>query len=370
MPVRLLYNLGSVQSRSEKDPQEAAGNETHYLREAARRLFARQHSFNAAGVSSGFSGSAFARVETSGRSWCLGRWPLSFEERRLRFIHRVLSESRTHGFTGVPELARTQDGETVLTLAGRLYDAQEWLAGEPLSGAMPGGEPSPNVVVPLSPARITSLATALARFHRSTAHFCEGRNNTSLFLARLAQATEARHEALRSEVQSRAEGEERHVALRWLELLPETLAAARKASETFSEEASGEYVVCHGDLWPAHVHFDGDAFVGFTDFESLCFAAPALDLAQLILHFGRWEMRENVLQSYETVAPLAERDRSMLPVEAVVDLADEGYWSLEAVYGDTSSQTTSAQRAAHMLNLREVIGSLERTAEEVRRIGG
>jgi hypothetical protein len=45
----------------------------------------------------------------------------------------VLSASRASGFAGVPELSETEEGETVLVLAGRLYDAQEWLAGEPLT---------------------------------------------------------------------------------------------------------------------------------------------------------------------------------------------------------------------------------------------
>lgn len=346
----------------------------HYLREAARRLFPRQHSVTAAGGSSGLSGSAFARVEASGRSWRLRRWPLGFEERRLRFIHRVLSENRSRGFAGVPELTKTEDGETVLTVAGRLYDAQEWLAGEPLSKVRPGGGSMPNVVVPLSPVRIASLATALARFHRSTAHLSPQRWNVvsslSARLAGLAEDSETRHEALLSGVQVRAEGEGRHTALRWLELLPGTVAAAREVSERLPEEASGGYALCHGDLWPAHTHFDGNTFVGFTDFESLCFASPGLDLTQLMLHFGAWEMREDVLRSYETGAPLAEHDRSVLPIEAVVDLAAEGYWSLEVVYGDASSETTSAQRVAHLLNLRELLGSLERIAEEMRMIVG
>ena len=104
--------------------------------------------------------------------------------------------------------------------------------------------------------------------------------------------------------------------------------------------------------------------------ESVCFASPALDLAQLVLHLGGWEIREDALRRYEAVAPLAERDRFVLPLEAVVDLAGEGYWSLEALYGDALSETTSAQRAVHMLNLREFVGSLERIAEEMRRIVG
>jgi len=156
--------------------------------------------------------------------------------------------------------------------------------------------------------------------------------------------------------------------LRWSELLPKAVEAAREVCGDLPEGPRLGYVLCHGDLWPAHVHFEGDAFVGFTDFESLCFASPALDLAQLVLHFGGWRIREDVLRGYDRVAPLDERDRSLLPVEAVADLADEGYWALEALYGAVSSRTTAAQRTAHSLNLRGLLEPLELVTEEMGKL--
>ena len=346
-----------------------------YLREAARRFFPRQHTVSVVGRSSGFSGSVFARVEASGASWCLRRWPWGFGEERLRFVHRVLVEGRAGGFSGLPDLAENEAGETALVLADGLYDAQEWLAGEPLCGAnaMGSGGPTPNVVAAVSRAQIASLATSLARFHLSAAHLspepADPTSPLSTRLARLAEVAQARHEPLLSAVQARAEGEERRVALRWLELLWRAADAASEAREIFPEGSGRGYTVCHGDLWPAHVHVDGDAFVGFTDFESLSFASPALDLAQLVLHFGGWEIREDVLRSYERVARLGERDRSLLPAEALVDLADEGYWALEELYSPTGSRIPKEQRTAHLLNLRELLVSMGQIAQEMA-LGG
>ena len=336
-----------------------------YLREAAHRFFPRGHVVSAAGRSPGFSGSLFARVEASGKYWYLRRWPQDFEEERLRFVHRVLLESRARGFAGLPDLARTENGETFLALADGLYDAQEWLAGRSLAGVGPSGsgEPVPNVAHKISSARIAVLAASLARLHLSTAHIpLEPADHSSpLFerLTRLAEATVARQDLLITAVRTGAEGPERRVALRWLELLPGAVEAARVACDDFAEEPHRGFALCHGDLWPAHVHFEDDAFVGFTDFESLCFGSPALDLAQLVLHFGGWEIREDVLGHYGRVAPLDRRDRSLLPLEAVADLADEGYWALEESYGAASRRTTAAQSAAHSSNLRELLGSLE-----------
>ena len=47
----------------------------------------------------------------------------------MRFVHRLLLEIRSGGFPGVPDLASTTAGETVAEVSGRLYDAQEWMAG-------------------------------------------------------------------------------------------------------------------------------------------------------------------------------------------------------------------------------------------------
>jgi Ser/Thr protein kinase RdoA (MazF antagonist) len=363
-----------VHPKAENDRRKAAEEDARHLREAALRFFPSQHAVSFVGGSPGFSGSVLARVEASGKSWCLRRWPQGFGDERLRFVHRVLLNSRAKGFAGLPALLKTEDGETVLALAHGLYDAQEWLAGEPLSKvtAIGPGEPTPNTVASISSARIADLATALARFHLSTIHLSPEPANLATplptRLARLVAAAEPRHEPLLSAVQAHAEGGGHRVALRWLELLPVAAEAARRACGTFAESPGCGYALCHGDLWPAHVHFDGDAFVGFTDFESVCFASPALDLAQLALHFGSWELRENVLRSYDAVAPLDERDRSLLPVEAAADLVGEGYWTFEALYGAASSWTTPAQRAAHLLNLRELLGSLELVTEELGRL--
>lgn len=207
------------------------------LQEAARRFFREPYNFFASGSSSGFSGSAFACVEARGKSWCLRRWPSSFEKRRLRFIHRVLLHSRANGFAGVPALATTDEGETVLDLGGRFFDAQEWLTGEPLSGRPVWDEPMPNVVRPLEPRTLASLAAAVARFHRSTARLTPERENEveplSTHLAGLIGEAETNHEALLADVGDRAKGDERRVALRWLELLPEATALAGATSRDY-----------------------------------------------------------------------------------------------------------------------------------------
>jgi Ser/Thr protein kinase RdoA (MazF antagonist) len=343
------------------------------LREAARAFFPRGCAVAILG-GSGYSGSAFARVEASGRSWCLRGWPVGFEGERLRFIHRALLEIRSDGFRGVPDLASTTAGETVAEVSGRLYDAQEWMAGSPLCAATENGwtgEPMPNLAVRPSPRRLHALTQALARLHRAGARRT-GRperepDRLSQRLDTLAGESEQRLPHLTRTVRAGNANEDREVASRWLELLPGALAAAHQASEALPDEDRGTRVVCHSDLWPAHVWFAGEAFVGFTDFESLTFASPALDLAQLVTHFADWESRDDVVRSYESIAQLQEGDRAALPIEAVADLANEGIWSLSALYGESLPQASPAQEAVHRTNLRALLVSLAQATEEAKK---
>ncbi len=325
------------------------------------------------GGSPGYSGSLFARVDSSGGRWVLRRWPEGFGERRLRFIHRALLESRERGFQGVPRLAQTREGETVVKVAGRLHDAQEWLSGRPLAAQRLGGGPVPNVAARLSRGRLVVLAEAVGRFNGSTARLRPQHDYEADPLTRrlgeLANAAEGSLEALRAGVRLRADGAHRRTASRWLEVLPRALRTAREASLRLPSDG-GAQVLCHGDLWPAHVRFEGDDFVGLTDFESLAFAPPALDLAQLVAHFGGWEARVEVLRSYGRLAPLGERCRAALSLEVVGDLASEGLWSLEALYAEPSSEVAGAQRAAHAHNLRALLGYLEEACAEAETVAG
>lgn len=353
--------------------------------DAARQFFTAPFDFLPLGDSPGFSGSHFVRVEACGAAWCLRHWPDGFAGGRLRAIHHVLRHSRARGFTGVPALAVTAAGETVVRRDGALFDAQGWLPGLPAGGGPawpsspprgsrrpPPAGPVPNGVQPLPPAQLIALATALARFHRSTDDLVATDGAAGLPVAPLAEqfaalaASEGPDAASLEAGVSRAGGEEGRIARRWLALLPRAVALAGEVLRARPEAANAAAAICHRDLWAPHVFFDGPAFSGFVDFEGLAFSSPALDLAQLVLHFGGWAAREPAIRAYEREAPLEPDDRAVLPAAAILDLAGEADWSLATLYGDDSAQTsTPPAGAAHRTNLRRLLRSLESIVAEL-----
>ena len=189
-------------------------------------------------------------------------------------------------------------------------------------------------------------------------------------LDELGHELAGRLRGLRAGLRVCADEAQRRIASGWLDLLPVALGTAREASLALPSDGASR-VLCHGDLWPAHAHFRGDDFAGFTDFEAMAFAPPSLDLAQLVAHFGGWEIRAELVGYYERFAPLTERHRATLPLEVIADLAGEGLWSVEALYAEQPLATaTGAQRKAHEHNLRVLLGYLEKAFGEAEAHAG
>jgi hypothetical protein len=137
--------------------------------EAARLFFGECH-LSVPDASPGYSGSSFARVESSGGRWLLRRWPRGFDAGATRLRPPGVGGEQCGGFEGVPRLASTDDGQTILELSGRLYEAQEYLPAQSHFGRYPASGPVPNVAVHLPCDRRRTIAEAVARFHCSTLH--------------------------------------------------------------------------------------------------------------------------------------------------------------------------------------------------------
>jgi hypothetical protein len=184
----------------------------------------------------------------------------------------------------------------------------------------------PNVTCGVPPAGLAALDEAMARFHGSTSGLSPKPGERAAPLPErlrgLEERTSGRAESLRRAARAQGNSEEYDTARRWLAVLPPALEAARRAVCRLRPGATSE-VLCHADLWPAHVRFEGGSFAGFADFESLAFASPAMDLAQFVGHFGGWRTVGTVLGAYGASARLKEGDIVSLAPEAVADLSAE-----------------------------------------------
>ncbi len=337
---------------------------TDHLYEAAARFFTGSFTLEHLGSSSGYSGSHFARVEDhTGRRWCLRGWPEQVPDARLVFMHWALLHSRANGFSGVPVLRQLPSGDTFVRLGAYRYEVQSWLPGKPCGPKRKFGSTLPNEVCPLSRTRLLKIADALGRFHQSLAdlrphetdfrhsldpHFLQTRTAYSVFKQNVRE----------NESQVSASP----LIQKWLGLLPQLLNAAQSLIEKHPDTAQAADTLCHGDLWPSHVFFDGTDFAGFVDFESLTYASPVTDLAQLILHFNGWESHKQVLQAYQKQRALRADEINLLPLAALLDLVGEACWSIEALCSESASPH---QQQTHQENLRALDPSAQRILEQM-----
>lgn len=326
---------------------------------AARQFFATEQSLQILGDSTGFSGSRFARVETAERVWCLRCWPEDFAEERLRFIHHALGTSRRVGFGGVPRLAATADGATLVSVDRSLYDAQSWTPGSPLAPPTPWGAVGVNRIWPIPKYLSGPIAAALATFHL-----------TAVPKRLPPTASRSLSDQLRDVVQhlSHFTSQQRppHGGARigaWLALLPQAVELADKLLRAHPAEAQATSVICHGDLWPAHLYAEAGRFGGFIDFECLAYGHPAADLAQLIVHGNGWQGRSAILDPYAQRRPLSRSELAILPATALLDLAGEAIWSLTPL---ASESRTPSGSAIHRHNLDAILPSLTALIADVR----
>lgn len=330
------------------------------LIEAATYFFAEPYRIELIGDSSGYSNSRFAQVtDQQGQVWCLRGWADSTVE-QMRFIHQVLVHSRTHGFAGLPHLAYAKTGESLLLLDNVWFEAQEWLTGGPLYQLETPAtkQRMPNTAWNFTVAERQPVVAALAAFHASTATLqplVKGPSLSSQILSLLEQVPA-------ETVYTGSIKADQTLVDQWVSLLAAMGNGLRTSITADRKEAENGAIICHGDLWPAHVYFNNGVFCGFVDFGALTFTTPAIDLAQLILHFGGWQSYGEVLAIYTHIYPLAAVDMNMIPIAAALDVVSEGYWALEQLCtGHTSAQVT----AAHRHNLRFLLPSLEALVEEL-----
>lgn len=336
------------------------------LLEAANYFFVDPRRIDLLGDSSGYSNSRFARVtDQQGQLWCLRGWADSTTE-QMRFIHQVLLHSRMQGFTGLPRLAYAKTGETLLLLNNLWFDAQEWLAGGPLYRLETPDvrQRTPNVAWDFTTPERQAVTTALAAFHLSTATLQPLLKGTPLQTQiRLAlEQLQSQEPITAALIYGGSDVEDQRLVVPWLNLLSILVNYLRLRIATGWEEHGADNVICHGDLWPDHVYFSKRLFRGFVDFGALTFTTPAIDLAQLILHFGGWQTYDEVLAVYTNDRPLSAQTVTMIPIAAAFDLITEGYWSLEQL---KLERLPAHEKAAHWHNLRMLLSSVEALVEEL-----
>jgi homoserine kinase type II len=267
----------------------------------------------------GFSGAFVARVETPSGAFCLRGWLSGADGERILALHEFLAYVRARGIGYVAVPLAADRGETLVNVAGRLWQVEPWLPGSADFWSCP------------SDARLAAALTALARFHQSSCGFEPAVGKQS----HLGPAADGIAPTVRDRIERIERWRPDRLAevrtrLRRAPANRERLAAAAerivRVFERVAPSIAGELSLaartpvplqpCLRDVWHDHVLFSGDEVTGLIDPSAARTDTVATDLSRLVGSLiaddrAAWE---RALAAYQAVRPLSAAEGVLVSV--------------------------------------------------------
>jgi homoserine kinase type II len=296
----------------------------------------------------GFSGALVVRIETAAGAFCLRGWPLGTKSsEKILALHEFLAYVRAQEINYVPVPVASDDGITLVWVAGRFWQLEPWLPGSADFWSRP------------SDVRLAAAFKALARFHEAARGFRPAGGRPS----NLGPA----EPAVPPTVLERIERIERWKPIRLAELRERirqcpgdgsavALAAGRVLSgfercgpriERELRSASQVPVPlqpCLRDVWHDHVLFQGDEVTGLIDPSAARTDTVAADISRLAgsliaddrLAWGK------AIDAYQSVRPLSREEAALVGILDRSGVLLSGMTWLERRYFECISFTERA----------------------------
>jgi Ser/Thr protein kinase RdoA (MazF antagonist) len=248
----------------------------------------------------GFSGASVWCVQSGRDRWALKAYPRTWgSARRLESIHRRLHRATHAGILVVPRPVFALDGRSVVDEHARLWDLVTWLPG----AALLSTRPTPN--------HLSAALSALSGLHRAWRDDADPVARCPAVVRRLVALHEGASLGKLTLARDPLFGQ---LITEALDVLPLLTVLARRTLGPWRER-SVPVQTTFGDLWHAHVLFDGDAVTGLIDHAAVKDDHVAADLARLLGslgHVGIHALAGGALAAYAEQRPLAATDWELL----------------------------------------------------------
>lgn len=280
------------------------------------------------GGAGGFSGSRLWRLTSPAGELCLRRWPSEHPSAdRLAFIHSVLFLADRNGYSRLPLPIRTRSGDSFLAAEGHLWELTPWIPGAADFHARPSDE------------RLTAALRALAEFHVSVASHPAAPHDPAPSPG-LGERTQQLRALTAGDLFQLAASIRRAPAPRYDDLAERILARLPDALESAGDvlieraELAVPLQPAIRDVWHDHLFFVGDEVSGIVDFGSLRIDSVCGDVARLLgsLSPDDDRARQVGLAAYESVRPLSDAERRVLPAFELSALPLSGVNWLDWLY--------------------------------------
>jgi len=258
------------------------------------------------GSAGGYSGARFWKLVTNRGPMCLRRWPHPHpDKQQLTWIHNVITQVTTSGFTLIPNPVRTNTGKTFCCFEQHLWELTPWLPGKANFWDQPGLQ------------KLEAALSALARFHQAAqVDLCQEVSPGILQRGKQLQGL------IGGEIDELDLSIRRHHG-RWARLADlgqQLVELVRSVASTalVALQACGAFRVslqpCLRDIWHDHILFMGEEVSGIIDLGAMQMETVAVDIARLLgsLIADDQVAWKNGLEAYQTVRPLTEAEQIMV----------------------------------------------------------
>ena len=279
------------------------------------RLAADWNSGQIEAATGGFSDASVFRVENSGRTYCLRRWPATqTSSARVLAIHQLLAVANRRGVAAVPVPVRSDSGTTLPEVNGEFWQLEPWMPGVADFSTTPHDQ------------RLKSAMTQLARFHNAVSDWLPTSKVSQWFqpaslspsptvgqrtrmidgyassVADFEAAIVQEHDARFRDVGSR------------IALLFRTAHLAIKRELMAVQDLPVPLQPCIRDVWHDHLLFQGDELCGIVDFGAMATDSVSCDLSRLLgsLFGDDLASWQRGVSYYESVRPMSEAEHRLL----------------------------------------------------------
>jgi homoserine kinase type II len=248
-----------------------------------------------------------AFVELSGQRVVVRRCHSKLGETAAIYRHRLIDCLRARNVP-VPALLHNRVGNSYTLLNGRVWEIQEYIAGDDFDADRPD--------------HAESAGLLLARYHQAVIGFNAPNTPTT------PRYTPLVIRGLTEQLFERDVMGDLHEILAWYDF--QTAAYSRMLPD--SGYAALPQLVIHGDMHADNLRFDQDAAVALLDFDQATWDARIVDLADALVAFAtapqrgaewQWgvfagpldiQRAQLVLAGYQSIEPLTHSERDALPV--------------------------------------------------------
>jgi len=252
----------------------------------------------------GYSGALIYHIKTEDNQFILKGYQPEIEVERILFVHKVMAHVYDHGFTAIPLIYKTTNGETTLTYQDRIWELSSVIQGKEKMDSFTDDD-------------IAKLGSFVGKFHLATQGFSE----TEAYKRAKRTTSEQIHseyERLTSLIKHNhgllmKNGTETKVK-EFLDQSDYFLQNVILKTDWDGLQNNIPYSIVHRDLWRANIFFKNDSPSGIIDFLLTRWGSRLDDVGRVIQDFCDLDhsRTKTFLEQYNKIFPLNSAEEDLL----------------------------------------------------------